>query len=223
MRLAFFVLLLANLILPLLLQSVRPVGLEPERIARQLNPERLTVIEDPMPKAKPGVPAPALPEEPAATVATAAPACIEVGDFSTRSARDVEARLARLSPEALPTKRQVRAPPQYIVHLPPQASDAAAGRRLAQLREMGFADSAVIRDEPTRRWGISLGLFSRLELAEAHLQKLRDAGISDARVAEYPVNSARYAYRLAGLDEAATRQLRALVSGLPGIALRDCQ
>jgi hypothetical protein len=214
-----------NLIVLLVLQSARTVGTEPERIARQLHPERLTVIGAASPKTE-AMPAPLsqrVPETPAVPIAPPAPTCIDIGDFSTRSAETFEAQLSKLSPAVLPKKRLVQAPPQHIVYLPPQASEAAAGRRLAQLRETGFADSAIIRDEPTLRWGISLGLFSRLALAEAHQQKLRDAGISDVRVAEYPVNASRYAYRLDGLEETATGRLKALISGLAGVALRDCQ
>ncbi len=217
MRLVFFGLLLANLVLLLVLQSTRTAGIEPERIAGQLHPERLTVLA--AGSSQDYATSQAVVRE----VPPAWPGCVELGDFSTRSARDIEAKLAQLSPDVLPKKRLVQAPPQHIVYLPPQASEAAAGRRLAQLRQMGFTDSAVIRDEPARRWGISLGLFSRLELAEARQQTLREAGVSDARVTEYPVNSSRYAYRLSGLDEATTERLKVLVSGLTGIALRECQ
>ncbi len=222
MKLLFFVLLLANGIVLLVLQSARTPGIEPERIAAQLHPERLTVLEErPVPAA---AAAPVSEDPPQAVPAAAAsPACIDIGDFNSRDGAAFETEFARLSTGALPAKRLVRSPPQHIVYLPPQAGEAAAGRRLAQLRERGFADSAIIRDEPTRRWGISLGLFSRMALAEAQQQKLRDAGVTDARIAEYPVNSARYAYRIAGLDEAATGRLEALVSGFAGVALRSCQ
>jgi hypothetical protein len=45
MKRVFFGLLLANLTLLLALQSTRMAGTEPERIAGQLYPERLTVID----------------------------------------------------------------------------------------------------------------------------------------------------------------------------------
>lgn len=207
MRVLFFLLLLANAgVLWLLQPSI--TGTEPERIAQQLNPERLTVLEREPQR-------PVAPPEPAGT-------CLEAGEFTARNLPEFEAELAQLALGVLPKKQLWRSPPQHIVYLPPQASEAAAGRRLAQLREMGFADSAVIRDEPTRRWGISLGLFTRLDLAESQLEKIHAAGVSDARVAEYPFGSARYGYRLAGLDEPGAERLRTLVSGLPGITLRGC-
>lgn len=208
MKAIFFLLLLANLSLLPLLERARHADTEPERLARQHHPERLTLL---------GTEAP-----PAASVA-AAPLCVDVGEFDARSASRFEAQLARLALHALPVKRLVRKPPQHIVYLPPQASSAAAMRRLAQLRELGFADSAVIRDEPSRRWAISLGLFSRRELAEVQQEKLRAAGVSDARVDEYPVNSARYAYRLTGIDAAGWQSLEALALGFAGVTLTPCE
>ncbi len=218
MKLVFFILLLANVVLLLVLQSARTPGIEPERIAAQLHPDRLTVIAQPPVAPQAAAPAP----EDKAAAATPL-ACIDLGDFTARAAEEVEPPLAQVSPGVQPAIRLVQAPPQHIVYVPPQAGEAAAGRRLAQLREKGFADSAIIRDEPSRRWGISLGLFSRHDLAESHQQKLRAAGIADARVAEYPVNSARYAFRLDGLDGAAAGRLKALASGIAGVALRSCE
>lgn len=213
MKIVFFLLLVANLALLPLLQSLYPSVTEPERLARQLNPERLTLLD-----AEP-------PPRPADAAGTkdAAPSCVDVGEFSTSAAERFEAQLSVLTLGELPSKRLVRMPPQHVVFLPPQASATAAGRRLLQLRELGFADSAVIRDEPSRGWAVSLGLFSRLDLAEAHLEKLRAAGVSDARIAEYPVNSARYAYRLSGLDAAGEQRLSELASGFASVTLQPCQ
>ena len=54
MRLFLFALLLANVVMLLVLQSYRPPGLEPERLALQQHAERVTVAE-------PGKPLPSLP------------------------------------------------------------------------------------------------------------------------------------------------------------------
>ncbi len=234
MRFVFVLLLLANVALWPLLPAMRSEGLEPERLAQQLHPERLIVIDTPAAGTRPapdkvaaaGQPADAGPTAPTAPIALPAPqraadagnTCIDVGDFNYATAGRFEAELSTLAREVLPARRLARVPPQYIVLVPPQASAAAAVRRLAALRELGFAD----RDEPSRRWAISLGLFSRLSLAEAQLEKLHAAGISDARVADHPVNSGLYAYRIAGLDEAGTRQLKTLASAFAGVSLRSC-
>jgi hypothetical protein len=93
---------------------------------------------------------------------------------------------------------------------------------LAQLRTLGFTDSAVIRDDSARRWGISLGRFTRTELADAHLEKLRAAGVSDARIGEYPLNTARYAIRVTLEDAESRDDLKALATKFGGLTLRAC-
>ncbi len=148
--------------------------------------------------------------------------CVEAGDFSAQTAAKFEPALSSLALPALPVKRVVLASPSQIVLLPPQASEGAAGRRVAQLREQGFKDVSVIRDASARRWGISLGVFSKPELAQAQLAALQQAGVTDARIDEHPLNSSRLAYQLVGLGDEAGVELKKLLSGFAGVALRDC-
>ncbi len=232
MRLFLFALLMANVVMLLVLQSFRPSGLEPERLALQKAADRVTVIspnaanaaKPATSAASPTMAAPAiLPTAPPAPKATRAPGkCVEAGDFTAQNAEKFEASLSRLSLPELPVKRVVTPPPSQIVLLPSQASEAAANRRVAQLRELGFRDVSVIRDASVRRWGISLGVFSKPELAEAQLAALRQAGVTDARIDEHPLNSTRLAYQLVGLGDDAMAGLKKLASGFAGIALRDC-
>ncbi len=240
MRLFLFLLLMANVVMLLVLQTYRPSGSEPERLALQKATDRVTVIA---PGAAPEATTPAMTATSAASAASAASAslpaanppapavpapsrvpgkCVEAGDLTAHHAENFEAGLSRLSLPALPVKRIVTPPPSQIVLLPSQASEAAATRRVSQLRELGFRDVSVIRDASVRRWGISLGVFSKPELAEAQLAALRQAGVTDARIDEYPLNSTRLAYQLVGLGEEAMAGLKKLASGFAGVALRDC-
>ncbi len=123
----------------------------------------------------------------------------------------------------IPQRRVVRPPPAYLVFVPPQATEAAAGRRLAQLREKGFNDSAVIHDDSPRRRGVSVGLFSKEELAIAQVEKLHKAGIVDARMGEYPLNSTLYAYRMPGVTATGAERLAAVASGYAGVTMRPCK
>ncbi len=217
MRLFLFALLLANVVLLLVLQSFRPSGLEPERLALQQHAERVTVAE-------PGKPLPPLPSVPsAASGAQHAPGkCVEAGDFNAQTAAKFEAALAKLSLPASPVRRVVQAAPSQIVMLPPQASEAAAGKRVAQLREQGFKDVSVIRDAGPRHWGISLGVFSKPELAEAQLATLKQAGVTDARIDEHPLNASRVAYQLPALEGEAADGLKKTLSAFADVALRNC-
>jgi cell division septation protein DedD len=181
-----------------------------------VNAERLRLI---------GAPAKA---DAAATSATSAAAttqvtsCVEVGEFTAQTVGAFEQQLAKLGVGFNPQRRVVQAAASQLIFIPPLPSEELANRRLAQLRAMGFGDSAVIRDEPTRRWGISLGRFTRAELAEAHLEKLRAAGVNDAQTGEYPVNATRYAVQVT-VEEAELRErLKALASKSGGATLRAC-
>ncbi len=214
MRLFLFALLLANVVMLLVLQSFRPSGLEPERLALQQHAERVTVAE-------PGKPLPPL--APVSSAAQSAPGkCVEAGDFNAEAAAKFESALAKLALPALPVRRVVQAAPSQIVMLPPQASEAAAGKRVAQLRELGFKDVSLIRDAGPRHWGISLGVFSKSELAEAQLAMLKQAGVTDARIAEHPLNASRVAYQLPALEGEAADGLEKILSNFADVALRDC-
>ena len=245
MRVLFFVLLLANVaVLALILKPLRPTGVEPERLAQQVNADRISVIDPAaaamqaakerlarhraaQERAAQQAPAPAAAGTPPAT--DAAPAqlaravCVELGDFSAQAAESFEPQLSRLSMTGIPQRRVVQPPPSYLVFLPPQATDAAAARRLAQLREKGFADTAVIREESPRRWGVSAGLFSKEELAMAQVEKLHKSGFADARMGEHPLNSTRFAYRLPGVTEAGATRLAAVASAYAGVTMRACK
>ena len=246
MRLFLFALLLANVVMLLVLQSFRPSGLEPERLALQQHADRVTLqapVNGAASAAAPSAPSAPTASAPAAATDSAAPAapavpatspslapspkraagkCIEAGDFNAQTAAKFESALPQLSLPVLPVKRVVQASPSQIVMLPPQASEAAASRRVAQLREQGFKDVSVIRDASVRRWGISLGVFSKPELADAQLAVLKQAGVSDARIEEHPLNSSRLAYQLVGLDAPATDGLKKLLAAYAGAVLRDC-
>lgn len=213
MRPLFFLLLLANAIVFLLLQATQQFGSQPDRMSQQVNAERLNLVD---------VSGKASVSENGSESSASKPACIELGDFNTQSAASFEQQLAKLSSKPTPERRLVQAASSQQIFIPPQSSEEAANRRLAQLRTLGFTDSAVIRDDSARRWGISLGRFTRPELAEAHLDKLRAAGVTDARIGEYPLNTARYAIRVSVEDAESRDELKALATKVGGLTLRAC-
>lgn len=211
MRALFFLLLLANVVLFLVMQAARPFGSASDRVSQQLNAERLTLVDG------------AAPSSSAGAVAVAGSSCIDIGEFNTQSGAAFEQQLSKLAPNLNPQRHVVQSAASQIIFIPPLANEEAANRRLAQLRAMGFNDSAVIRDEPARRWGISLGRFTRAELAEAHLEKLRAAGVGDARIGEYPWNSTRYTIQVMIDDDAQREQLKSLATKTAGVTLRSCR
>ena len=215
MRPFFFLLLLANVSVFLLLQLTQQFGHTPDRAAQQVNAERLRLIDG---SVKNGAGS----AEAGAALTTDTTHCLEIGDFNGQSASAFEQQLAKLASNLNPQRRVVQPAPSQQIFIPPLANEQAANQRLAQLRGMGFADSAVIRDETARRWGISLGRFTHAELAEAHLEKLRTAGVQDARLGEYPLNSTRYAVQVSVDDADLRDRMKGLIAKSVGITLRAC-
>jgi hypothetical protein len=209
MRLLFYLLLLANAIVFVLLQATQRFGGESDRMSQQVLAERLNLVD-------------VSGKSPASASHSSKPVCIEIGDFNTQTVASFEQQVAKLSSAPTADRRLVQAASSQLIFIPPQASEEAANRRLAQLRTLGFTDSAVIRDDSARRWGISLGRFTRTELADAHLEKLRAAGVSDARIGEYPLNTARYAIRVTLEDAESRDDLKALATKFGGLTLRAC-
>ena len=209
-RFLFWLLLLSNLVLLTLMPGPLPglSSLESERLAQQLKPDSIRLLSNPLTSSS----APAVP----------APACTEIGNFNSTTAAKFEARLARLKLPTLPAKQMVQPPASSLVFIPPQPDEASANRRLAQLRAQGFNDVSVVKEPISRRWGISVGLFSSGELALAQLESLKKAGITDARIEEHPLNSARYAYRLQGLIADDKPELKAMLPDFPGAEIRSC-
>lgn len=207
MRIFFWTLLLANAVLAFLLMQTPKLSAEKtgRSSASEISPERLTLLS-----ARPLIRQAAEGE------------CIEVGPFTTQSALKFEAALALLPLRELPKKRLIQAPPSHLVFIAPQQGEASAQRRLTQLRGLGFNDSAVIRDAGERRWGVSLGIFTSQELAEARVTLLKNAGVTDVRLEEHPINSSRFAYELRGLDRTLKAGLQAAQSSFEGTSLQPC-
>jgi hypothetical protein len=215
MRPLFFLLLLANVIAFLLLQLTQQFGNTPDRTAQQINAERLLLMDGSAKNSAGAATA-------GAALAADAAYCLEIGDFNGQSASAFEQQLAKLASNLNPQRRVVQPAPSQQIFIPPLANEEAASQRLVQLRGMGFTDSAVIRDETARRWGISLGRFTHAELAEAHLEKLRTAGVQDARLGEYPLNSTRYAVQVSVDDADLRDRMKSLIAKSVGITLRAC-
>lgn len=101
--------------------------------------------------------------------------CLSTGVFLNLSMAESFAALVRqMDYGAVVRKVEVNGAPDYWVHLPPFASEAAARRKLEELRSKNI-DSYLITSGDLNL-GISLGLFSRQPLALALRERLAGLG-----------------------------------------------
>jgi hypothetical protein len=222
MKLAFLLLVLVNLVLFAWQQGAfgrhGEPGREPERVARQIEPERFRVLTEPE--------AQALRER--ATQGSGpldlnvAQACLEFGDFGTAEAARVERALAAMSPPVKLEARPVDAPGWYMVFLPPHRTWAEAERRAEELRKLGVKDLMVMNESAPLKFAISLGSFRDPAAAKAHLASLEKLGVKGVRMSERPSGGSLTRFVLRDVDAAAARQLSALRSDYPAQALQPC-
>jgi hypothetical protein len=225
MRLAFFLLLLVNAVLFAwqygVFGALPESGREPERVARQIAPERVRVLttEDVQKlreKVK-DVPAPLASQDLAG-----GRGCVEFGDFPPEMAGRVLPRLAALNLGERLSTRTVDVPGWYMVYIPPAKTRAEVDRRAEDLKTRGVKEMLVIADNSPMRFGISLGSFRDPELARRHRADLERRGIKDARVADTPSIEPATRVSIKGVDAALAEQLGALQKEFPAARLAAC-
>lgn len=194
---------------------------EPARLQKQLNTDKLQLISAGKAEGAAAAVAPAPPvprDEPAAI------ACLEAGNFVLADARKFEERLAPLE---LGDRQQRRNLPgqevsSYIVHIPPQASRAAAEKKADELRALGITNFFVLNDSSPLRWGISLGVFRTEAAAQAQLAALNKQGVQSARVAPRYSGSKQLIYQFRDISEDTKARIAKIVAKFPEQETRSC-
>jgi SPOR domain len=236
MRVTFLLLLAANLALLAWFQQFSPSdsAADPEPARRQVNPEKMRVLQDrepagfaaaaPKPGAKPAPPpvvaqgAPA----PAATTPAAPGACSEWGGFAIAEAPKAEQALAPLALGARLVQRRSDETAGWWVFIPPQGNRATALKKTAELKALGIDDYFILQDEGKMRWAVSLGIFSTEEAARNRLEALRAKGVRSAQTGERDTAVSKIWFQVRGADAALLARLRESAQGFPGTEVRDC-
>mgnify|MGYP000845524338 CR=1 FL=1 len=111
----------------------------------------------------------------------------------------------------------------YWVYIPPLASREEAGRKTAELQELGIKDFFVVPNGGTNPLAISLGVYRNEEAAKARLEALRAKGVRSAKVAERKGKTALSTLEIRG-PEAQTEALgKAIVALLPKASPATCK
>ncbi|MBC6906575.1 SPOR domain-containing protein [Saccharophagus sp. K07] len=118
-----------------------------------------------------------LPRAPPEPQTDAQSVCLMVGPFANSlEARQFSARLAALDVQSFEHSVDLPAGEGYWVYLEPLTNRDAARRRLAELQARGV-DSYIIPKGELEN-GISLGVFTRRDLAEARVRELTKQGLT---------------------------------------------
>lgn len=210
---------------------------EPQRLARQVRPDVLSVVrepagaappapapEAPLPAPVPASPAPDVaPPAPTPPVAAAAPetlVCLQTESMDEAQANRLRQALRQSELPAGSWEWQTSAVAgRWMVYVGKFANETALEKRRGELRarKIGF-DRAGGNLEP----GLSLGRFSTEEAATRELTNMLNQGVRGARVVQERPAQTLYTLRLAQLTPAQRSSLQALRPAFAAKPLRPC-
>ena len=185
-------------------------------LGRQIEPEKLKVVQ---PSDLP--PAPANPR-PAAAATGAAMKCIEWGSFTLTDAPRAEKALEPLALGPRLTQRRTEESAGWWVFIPPQGSRAGALKKAQELKALLVDDYFIVQDEGPARWALSLGVFRTEEAAQARLAALRSQGVRSAQVGARDTIVPKVWLQVKGVDNALEARLREVAREIEGSELRAC-
>ncbi len=209
---------------------------EPQRLAQQVKPEALRLLngpkgqpaDEPPPDAAPPAPAPeAASPPPAPVVAAAAPqsegprACWQAVGFTEPQAELLRAELALLGLTAGSWQlTETRSSGRWIVYMGRYDNTEQVERKKAELRGLGvqFRELTANGLAP----GLALGTYSTEAAARQALQQTEQAGVRTARVAQERAESVSYALRLPAITDAQRAAIEGLREAMAGKPLRRC-
>jgi hypothetical protein len=172
MRLAFFVLLLANLAFHVWSAGYlgnQKVGREPERLAQQIAPEKIRIVTvADRPAEKPPVAADPTP-------------CRQVSGLSADDTAKLRKALADKEGVTV-TGGADSASIAHWVLVPRLASRSAAEAKLGELQRREVNEGTIVADPDGGPFAISLRVFPRDEAAQEYLAELRAKGVRSAVV-----------------------------------------
>lgn len=224
MRTVFLLLLAANLALFAWFRyySSAENTSDPGPARRQLNAEKIRLLEGKELKSLASVKPPP-PSAPAPAAPAGAPAaCMEWGGFAVAEAPKAEQALAPLALGPKLTQRRSEETASWWVFIPPQPNRAAAQKKASELKALGVDEFFILQDEGNMRWALSLGVFSSEAAAKSRLEALRAKGVRSALSGERDTQVAKVWFQLHGADATQLAAVRETVQGFPGTDLRPC-
>ena len=200
---------------------------EPQRLAQQVKPETIRLLNGPKPEVPGSGPVPAqssvAPETQAAAPSPAAEptACYEASGFTPTQAELLRAELRLLNwGDAAWQLTEQRSAGRWIVYMGRYESAEQATRKKAELRALGVEYRDV--NTPGLTPGLALGTYSSEEAARTALRQVEGSGVRTARVVQERPESVSHQLRLPAITEAQRDQLAGLREAMAGKTLQRC-
>jgi hypothetical protein len=203
MRLTFWILLLVNLVLFFWSQGYlgeHDKSREPQRMARQVAPEKLRVL-----------PVEAPPQIVCKRIEGLTEAEIEAIKSGVASAPDWQNSVV---PEKLV--------PAFWVMIPDFSDRATAEKRKAELRKLGITEGQVVEEAELGPFALSLGMFRNQSAAEQLMQTLSRKSVRSVRMTKREIPPEKLALDLRAPADQLAAKLPDLMANLPNASQAEC-
>ncbi len=183
-------------------------GREPERLQRQVHPERIQLISSTAAAALPTV-APAAGPTATAPASAAAPLlCLEAGPLTDSAANTAVRELGQAGVPAgswVDSRREL--PGRWIIYMGRYPERETLQRKIEEVQRLNLSFTEL-KSPPDLAPGLALGEFGTQSDAQARLDKLR--GLRTARVVQLPSPGGEHRIRVDRVQGAAADKLAAL-------------
>lgn len=223
MRIAFFLLLLANLgFFSWAYFGAGRTEDEPQLMEQQLNPQEIRLLSAEQVAKLAAERAKQTVERPKALAKAPVIACMELGAFGLGDAPRVQRALEPLALGSRLTQRRADEVASYWVFIPPLRNRQSANLKAAELKKLGVEDFFIVQEDPKLRFAISLGVFKTEEAARSRLAELRTKGVRTARVGPKETSVQKVYFAIREVPDALVAKLNDLRQSFAGSELRDC-
>lgn len=223
MRIAFFLLLLANLgFFGWAYFGAGRTADEAQLMEQQLNPQEIRLLNAEQVAKLAAERAKQTVERPKAPPKALPYACMELGAFSLGDVPRVQRALEPLALGSRLTQRRADEIASYWVFVPPLRNRQAANLKAAELKKLGVEDFFIVQEDPKLRFAISLGVFKTEEAARSRLAELRTKGVRTARVGPKETSVQKVYFAIREVPDALVTKLNDLRQSFAGTELRDC-
>jgi len=180
-------------------------GREPQRLSKQLAPEKLRVAGTL-----------------AASAAPPAETCRLVGGLSLEEAQRLRVQAGEKAPGLQLAIKPVDEESSYSVLIPALSDRQAAEKKILELKRLGFSDVSLAQDDGPGKFAISLGLFKSAQAANEYLQVLAKRGVRSATMQARRKPATRAQLVVRGQSDLLVKRLPELLAVFPSASVADC-
>ncbi len=181
---------------------------EPERLAQQVNPERLELVD------------PAQLKEPSDATPSSL-SCLMTPELSVAERDAVQAAAQAVLPEGSWRMEEQAAALRYDVYMGPYPGQKELDAKAEQLKALGVRFE--LTGNGAQSAGLSLGSYASQAQAEEALKAFVAKGVRTAKVLAMASSGRSYRFRVPLVDVQILTKLPELASALPGQGLMPCQ